>query len=91
LARELNALAEVSGATTLNGECYAEGGAPYSPFSQILQASLLNTPRLPLSSLALADLLTLAPTLRGRYPDARPNAPLDPIAEQQRIFESVVE
>jgi tetratricopeptide (TPR) repeat protein len=38
----------------------------------------------------LADLLTLAPSLRLRFPDVTPNPPLDPKAEQQRLFESVV-
>src|SRR5262249_55064067 len=59
LARELVALAEVSGATTLSGECYAEGGAPYAAIAQLIQASFTQANYdLPLTSLALADLLT---------------------------------
>jgi Protein kinase domain/AAA ATPase domain/Tetratricopeptide repeat len=92
LARELTALAEVSGATALRGECYAEGGAPYAPIAQLIQSSFVNMNNsLPLSALALADLVTLAPALRARFPEARANPALDPQAEQQRIFESVVE
>jgi predicted ATPase len=47
-----------------------------------------HTPTLP--NLILADLLTLAPALRARFPDLPPNPPLEPQAEQQRLFESVV-
>lgn len=102
LARELTALAEVWGATALVGECYAEGGAPYGPMARILQASFARSSppadsraagRIPsqLPALVLADLITLAPALRARLPDVPPNPRLDPLAEQQRIFESVVE
>ena len=93
LTREFMALAEVSGASVWVGECYAEGGAPYAPIAQFLQSALAHTPPLPasISSLVLADLITLAPALRARFPDAPPNPALDPLAEQQRIFESVTE
>lgn len=92
LARELTALAEVSGGRVFTGECYAEGGAPYAPIAQMIQASLVATEyKLSLSSLALNDLLTLAPAVRERFPEARPNPTLDPQAEQQRLFESMVE
>jgi DNA-binding SARP family transcriptional activator len=43
-----------------------------------------------LPAFVLADLLTLAPTLRLRFPDIPPNPPLDPQSEQQRLFESMV-
>jgi tetratricopeptide (TPR) repeat protein len=43
-----------------------------------------------LPEFVLADLLTLAPALRLRFPDVPPNPPLDPQSEQQRLFESVV-
>lgn len=92
LARELTAQAEVGGGIVLLGECYAEGGAPYAPVAQIVQAasnlSLGILTSLP--PLVLADLITLAPALRARFPDLPPNPPLDPQAEQQRVFESVV-
>ncbi len=89
LVRELITFAELSRATALLGECYAEGGAPYAPIAQIIQSTDL-TGLADLSGLVLADLITLAPALRARFPDALPNPPLDPQAEQQRLFESVV-
>ena len=90
LVRELAAVLEASGGKVLQGECYAEGGAPYAPIAQIIQAAVDLTRFQDLSGLALADLITLTPALRVRYPDVPPNPPLDPQTEQQRIFESVV-
>ena len=104
LARELATYAEVTGAVVLTGECYVEGTAPYAPIARIIRAGLGPTrpsgqtstsaigPSVAdaLPSLALADLLTLAPDLRASYPDMAPNPPLDPQGEQQRLFESVV-
>jgi oligopeptide transport system substrate-binding protein len=103
LVRELAARVDLSGGQVLSGECYAEGGAPYAPIAQIIQATLNlagfdrhspsgveNTGNLPgLSASILADLLTLAPNLRSRFSDVPPNPPLNAQAEQQRIFESV--
>jgi len=101
LVRELVTQAEVTGSRALLGACYAEGGVPYAPFAQILQQALdigvyesLNLPEF-----VLADLFTLAPALRLRFPAATagPSAPLrtsppldDPRAEQHRLFESLV-
>jgi tetratricopeptide (TPR) repeat protein len=99
LARELATYAEVTGATVLTGEYYAEGTAPYAPIARIIRAGMqaLHTAREAsrtaadsLSALVLADLITLAPDLRASYPDIGANAPLDPLGEQQRLFESVV-
>ncbi len=91
LVRELAAVLESSGGRVLQGECYAEGGAPYAPVAQIIEAALaLLLLATGLGGGALADLITLAPALRVRYPDVPPNPSLDPQAEQQRIFESVV-
>ena len=45
---------------------------------------------LALPELVLADLITIAPDLRTRYPAVPPNPPLEPSAEQQRLFESLV-
>ncbi len=90
LVRELATLAEVARATVLSGECYAEGGAPYAPIAQLVYAAV-ETPgfaELALPSLVLADLVTLAPGLRARYPELAPNLALEPAAEQQRLFES---
>ncbi len=87
--RELTTLAEVTGGAALIGECYAEGGAPYAPLAQIIDLTGLQDLS-GLTPLVLADLLTLAPALRARFPDVPPNPPLDPHAEQLRLFESVV-
>ncbi len=94
LVRELCTEVQVAGDRVLVGECYAEGGAPYAPFAQILRRAfrdgdgdeLANT----LPDFVLADLLMLAPSLRLRFPDVPPNPSLDPKSEQQRLFESVV-
>jgi ABC-type oligopeptide transport system substrate-binding subunit/type II secretory pathway predicted ATPase ExeA len=95
LARELMAQARFRGARVLVGECYAEGGAPYAPLAQVIQAALefnksaADQPR-NLTSTVIADLLTIAPSMRDAYPDVPLNPPLEPQAEQQRIFDSVV-
>jgi predicted ATPase len=95
LARELVTLAEVSRAVVLKGECYAEGGAPYAPIAQFIRTPLQNpawannAEALGLPDYVLADLVTLSPDLRARYPALPPNPPLDPQSEQQRLFESV--
>jgi tetratricopeptide (TPR) repeat protein len=105
LARELTTRVEVSGGRVLLGECYAEGGAPFAPVAQIIQTALdqsdshFTSQRFAgarhkltgLDSHVLADLITLVPSLRARYPDVPPNPQLDPESEQRRLFESVVE
>lgn len=90
--REVIAQAELSGANVLVGECYAEGGPPYTPFSQMIRAAftLPASIRLDLPDFVMADLITLAPDLRARFPNVPPNPPLEPQAEQQRLFESTV-
>ncbi|MEE9616058.1 MAG: ABC transporter substrate-binding protein [Anaerolineae bacterium] len=93
LVRELVTQAEVSGGRALVGACYAEGGVPYAPFAQVLRRVLQNGSDngLDLPEFVLADLLTLAPALRLRYPDIKPNPTLaDSRAEQQRLFENLV-
>jgi tetratricopeptide (TPR) repeat protein/transcriptional regulator with XRE-family HTH domain len=97
LVRELAALAESSGGRALGGECHAEGSAPYAPAAQIIRAALdvqglRNPAGLPdVPAYVLADLITLAPDLRVRYPDVPSNPKLDPYSEQQRLHESVFE
>lgn len=91
LVRELTALAQVWHANTLSGACYAEGAAPFAPISQVIQAAFeqialaRTTPPAPV----LADLITLVSPLRASYPDIPMNPPLEPRAEQQRLYESV--
>jgi predicted ATPase/DNA-binding SARP family transcriptional activator len=94
LVRELCTEVQVAGDRVLVGECYAEGGAPYAPFAQILRRAFRDGAGEELASslpeFVLADLLTLAPSLRLRFPDVPPNPPLDPKSEQQRMFENMV-
>ncbi|MBL8055490.1 MAG: protein kinase, partial [Anaerolineales bacterium] len=94
LVQELRALAEVSGGRVLAGECYAEGGAPYGPITQILRPILLDSPPAEVRAPAvLSGLLTLVPDLRpvlAPEPAARGGRSLEPQAEQSRVFESFV-
>lgn len=92
LLRAVVALAQANHALILAGDCYAEGGAPYAAIAAWLRAALAGPSpiKLDLSPYVLADLLTLAPDLRPAWPDTPPNPPLDPQAEQQRLFDSVV-
>jgi tetratricopeptide (TPR) repeat protein len=91
LVRELVALVEVSRSRALVGECYAEGGPPYAPFAQIIRETLDQPDGdLGLPDYALSSLLPLTPELTVRYAEVAPNPPLEPQAEQQRLFESVV-
>jgi ABC-type oligopeptide transport system substrate-binding subunit len=92
LVRELVTQAEVSGGQALVGISYAEGGAPYAPFRQIIREVLGNGlgEGLSLPDFVLADLLTLAPELRPRYPGLAANPAANPEAEQQRLFENLL-
>ncbi len=91
LVRAIRALAEVSRGRVLTAECYVEGrGAPYAPVAQIMR-DVLAEPAVPLDlpEMVLADLVKLAPDLGPRHPGLRENPPLDPQAEQQRLFEGL--
>ncbi|MCP4536608.1 MAG: protein kinase [Chloroflexi bacterium] len=91
LVRELVTQAEVSGGRALVGVSYAEGDAPYAAFRQIIRQALRSDSGndFDLPKLVLADLLTLIPELRPHYLDVPANLPLDPQAEQYRLYESV--
>ena len=84
LVKELVMRAGLAGATILNCECYAHGGAPYAPLAQTIENAPLDT----LSPLVIANLVTLAPGLSLRFPDLTPSASLDPQGEQERLIES---
>jgi tetratricopeptide (TPR) repeat protein len=92
LMRELATHVEVTGGRALIGECESEGGAPYSPFAQIVRKALHKGTEngFNLPEFVLGDLLKLAPELKPYYPDVPPNPDLEPEAEQQRLFENVV-
>ena len=94
LVRELCTEVLIGGGRVLEGGCHAEGIGPYAPFAQILRRAFGNGAGQDLAAalpdFVLADLLTLAPSLRQRFPDVPPNPALDPKAEQLRLFESMV-
>jgi tetratricopeptide (TPR) repeat protein/predicted Ser/Thr protein kinase len=101
LLREIRAMAEISGATVLAGECYAGGTAPYAPIAQMLREVLAPPAHRPMSNATatavpvladhtLADLITLVPDLRLTYPDVPPNPSYDARADQHRLFENAV-
>jgi ABC-type oligopeptide transport system substrate-binding subunit len=92
LVRELVTQAEISGGQALVGMSYAEAGMPYAPFRQIIREVLRNgfMDRLDLPEFVLADLLTLTPELRPRYPDVPEPPPFDTQTEQQRLFENLL-
>ncbi len=85
--RELTALFEVSGATVLNGECYSEGSAPYTPIVEMLRTALplaVNVPEVIQSSLR-----HLVPEYAIQSAGAASPA-ADPLSEQQRLFENML-
>jgi class 3 adenylate cyclase/DNA polymerase III delta prime subunit len=86
LAHELIIHTQVENRAVLVGECYAEGSAPYAAFAQMILNAADWAADLP--QLVFADLISLAPALRVRYPDVPLNPSLDPAAEQQRLYES---
>ncbi|MHB9032163.1 MAG: ABC transporter substrate-binding protein [Anaerolineae bacterium] len=88
LVRELADLVHLQGAHTLSGECYAEGSAPYAPLEQvILQAYEKRYPAQgEPSAEQAADLITLAPAVKARFPRIQPNPPSEPRSEQQRLY-----
>ena len=88
--QELVGLAQNSGGRVLMDGCHAEGGPPYAPLAGMIRSTLEKSSILDLPEFVLADLLTLAPHLRSRYPNIQPNPPLDLGFEQQRVFDSFV-
>jgi tetratricopeptide (TPR) repeat protein len=85
--RELIVQAQFQRANVLLGECYAEGGVPYAPIAQMIQGTDLSG----LTNTHLAELIAIAPALQAYFPDVPPNSPLEPQANQQRLYDSVVE
>jgi serine/threonine protein kinase/tetratricopeptide (TPR) repeat protein len=88
LVREIKAFVEITGGKALTGVCYEEGSAPYAPIINITRESL-HLPGLQLHDYVLADLIMIAPDLRARYPQVISNQMLDPVTDQQRLFESI--
>ncbi len=90
LARELMQLAQAAEARVLSDGCHAEGDAPYAPLAGMMRQAFESSPGPELPGFVLADLLTLAPHLRPRFPHVPRNPRLDPAFEQQRVFDSFV-
>jgi DNA-binding SARP family transcriptional activator len=90
LMRELIRLAEDSGGRVLADGCHAEGGPPYAPLAAAIRDTLERSYSPDVPDFVLADLLTLAPHLRPRYPHILFNPTLNPRFEQQRMFDSFV-
>jgi tetratricopeptide (TPR) repeat protein len=87
--RELMAQAQVSGGRVLVAEAHPEGGAPYAPIVRLVRQAAATAGSLPLAPEALAELVTLAPELRARFPDVPANPVLEPLAERERLCESL--
>lgn len=87
--RELMAQAQVSGGRVLVAEAHPEGGAPYAPIVRLVRQAATTAGTLPLAPETLAELVTLAPELRARFPDVPANPVLDPLAERERLCESL--
>ena len=92
LVREIATQIKVSGGKIYIGECYAEGGAPYEPFTQILRKHFEeeSTEKHHLPDYVIADLITIAPTLLHVFPNVTENPKLNPQEEQQRLYENLV-
>jgi len=88
LVRELLAHVEVTGGQAVSGECFAEGGAPFAPFAEILRRTLAERPGLAKEDPLLGELATFAPDLALRFPGIERPAELDPASQQQRAFEA---
>jgi ABC-type oligopeptide transport system substrate-binding subunit/tRNA A-37 threonylcarbamoyl transferase component Bud32 len=94
LARELSARAEVSGGLALLAACYAESSAPYAPVARLIRLAFTATSRPPRAPLDLSEstldaLGMLAPDCCGER-QMRERPELDPRADQQRLFDSLV-
>ncbi|MBF8257381.1 MAG: Protein kinase protein, partial [Anaerolineales bacterium] len=88
LVRELLAHVEVTGGQVARGECFAEGGAPFAPFGDVLRRALSEQPPIIIPDPILAELLTFAPDLALRRPGLSRTSDLDPAGQQQRAFEA---
>ncbi|NIM93857.1 MAG: protein kinase [Anaerolineales bacterium] len=91
-ALEMRTLTEVEGGQVFTGECYAEGSAPCSPIAQILrnvfQSYTVESLNLPDSY--LAEFINIAPDLQMRFHEIHGSSELDPQAQQNQMFESMV-
>ncbi|MGE5221535.1 MAG: ATP-binding protein, partial [Omnitrophica WOR_2 bacterium] len=80
-----------TGGKTLQGTCYSEGSMPYGPFIQMLEDTLgsPNT-QLSLPGAVLDSLIQIAPGLQRDYLLTTRSNTLDPVYDQQRVFDSIL-
>jgi predicted ATPase len=92
-AQELMGFAGRMGAHVLWGRCYeGEGAPPYWPWVQILRASLEDADQERIwvdMGQAAADMATMLPELRNKWPDLDTPPVLDPEQARFRLFDSV--
>jgi DNA-binding SARP family transcriptional activator len=85
-------MVESQGAIVFTGRCDAMNRVPYAPIAQIIRNAFdyfyQKDFRIP--AYILADLLNLTPQLRARYPQIPPNPTVEPLFEQQRLYDSFV-
>ena len=99
LVRELSARVEISGGAALAASCYAESGAPYAPVALIIRSAFTIEDKpdsqklipLDLPEATLDALGMLAPDCCGQPRELRDRPELDPHADQERLFDSLVE
>ena len=93
LVREITTQVQVSGGRVFNGACYAEGGVPYAPFTQILRSAFdhYKIEDINLPNTSLAELFTLLPELLSLSPEIPISTQNDdPSVERHRLFESIL-
>ena len=92
LVEELGAYASMRGAQVVWGHCY-EGdlSVPYLPYVEAFRSYVRARPddELSVSGAGLAEVATILPELRDRYPELGVLPPLEDDAERLRLFEGV--
>jgi tetratricopeptide (TPR) repeat protein len=96
IAAEFAAEASQRGFTTLVGSCYDRGNSlPFSPFVEILESAMAQTPSQEAFRTALgadaSEMARLMPQLRRLFPDIPPPLELSPEQSRKILFNSVVE
>lgn len=86
--KEVNAMLEVSGARVFSGHCFLQGSAPYTPIVHILREALPSSENL-LPELVKANLRNLVPEFAFSVDQRQPSG-LDPMSEQQQLFENML-
>lgn len=91
LVRELMATVSVTGGRVLEGECYPEGGLPYSPFARVLAETLPPAPEAPpLPEYVLDHLLAITHPLDIPASASARGLALDLPEDQHQVLESFV-